>query len=332
MGIKNFNSILKNINYIKKTTFDKLNSKIIGIDFSLFLYRFIYNNNNPIECFLRQINLLFRHNILPVYVLDGDAPTEKNNILEKRAYKRQKLYEELCFFMNKKNENNSPTTNKNIDNQIIKLEKKSVIFTQTMVQDILYFFEILGIPVIRENEESDFILAQLSKNNKIDYILSDDSDLLVFGAKKVLKNFCIREENFQIYCLDNILDQLNIDYPKFVDMCILCGCDYTPKIKNMNCSKSLQLILQYSIIEEIIKNSEYDINIETIQKARNIFMKNIEKDKLELISQKIYKKRFQFNEIETFLKNHIDKKYLIPIFLFSCHKLENLPNLSNSHK
>jgi flap endonuclease-1 len=315
MGIKNLNSVIKES--MKKTTFNKLRGSIIGIDFSLFLYRFVYNKNNPIECFLRQVQMFFRHKILPVYVIDGDAPLEKQTILDKRAHTRQKLYDNIADLLDQQSENNSPTTSSRINSEISKLERRCVVFSQKQVQDILYFFELLGIPVIRENEEADFILAKLSAANKIDYILSDDSDVLAFGAKRVLKNFCIKEEKCELYVMEDILAKLGVTSQKFLDVCILCGCDYTMKIRNMNCGKSLQLILQWGSIEEVVNNTDYIINLEQIQKARELFEKNISAETMERISASIIKKNSKLEELEIFLREKIEKKYLIPIFMHS---------------
>jgi flap endonuclease-1 len=313
MGIKNLNSVIKES--MKKITFDKLRGSIIGIDFSLFLYRFVYNKNNPIECFLRQIHMFFRHKILPVYVIDGDSPLEKQNTLDKRAIKRQKMYDNIADLLEKQAENNSPNTTLRINSEISKLERRCVVFSQRQVQNILYFFELLGIPVIRENEEADFILAKLSAANKIDYILSDDSDVLAFGAKRVLKNFCIKEEKCDLYEMDNILASLGVPMQKFVDICILCGCDYTTKIRNINCVKSFQLILQWGTIEEVVKNTEYDIHLGQIQKARELFGKELSRETMERISAEILKKNCRLEELEKFLRANIEKKFLIPIFM-----------------
>ena len=315
MGIKNLNSVIKES--VKKITFDKLRGSIIGVDFSLFLYRFIYNKNNPIECFLRQIHLFFRHKILPVYVIDGDAPLEKRNILDKRAQNRQKMYRNIAELLEKQSGNNSPNTSSRINLEITKLERRCVVFSQKLVQDILYFFELVGIPVIRENEEADFILAKLSAANKIDYILSDDSDVLAFGAKNVLKNFCIKEEKCELYIMDDILATLEVSLEKFVDICIMCGCDYTTKIRNMNCGKSLQLILQWGSIEEVAKNTDYEINLGQIQKARELFGKELSGETMARITASIVKNNCRMEELEKFLKANIEKKFLIPLFMHS---------------
>jgi flap endonuclease-1 len=266
---------------------------------------------------LRQINLFFRHKILPVYVIDGDAPLEKRTTLDKRAQKRQKMYDNIADLLERQSENNSPNTSSRINSEITKFERRCVVFSQKQVQDILYFFELLGIPVIRENEEADFILAKLSAANKIDYILSDDSDVLAFGAKRVLKNFCIKEEKCELYDMGDILMSLGVPMQKFVDICILCGCDYTTKIRNMNCGKSLQLILLWGSIEEVVKNTEYEINLEQIQKARELFGKELSGETMDRISASIVKKNCRLEELEKFLRANIEKKFLIPIFMHS---------------
>jgi flap endonuclease-1 len=250
-----------------------------------------------------------------VYVIDGDAPLEKRSTLDKRAGKRQKMYDNIADLLELQSNNNSPNTSSRINAEITKFERRCVVFSQKQVQNILYFFELLGIPVIRENEEADFILAKLSAANKIDYILSDDSDVLVFGAKRVLKNFCIKEEKCELYDMGEILVTLGVPMQKFVDICILCGCDYTTKIRNMNCGKSLQLILQWGSIEEVAKNTEYEINLEQIEKARELFGKELSGETMARISASIVKKNCRLEELGNFLRANIEKKYLIPIFM-----------------
>ena len=115
--------------------------------------------------------------------------------------------------------------------------------------------------------------------------------------------------------MDDILVSLGVPMQKFVDICILCGCDYTAKIRNMNCGKSLQLILQWGSIEEVAKNTEYDIKLDQIVKARELFGKELSGETMARISASIVKKNFRLDELGVFLRANIEKKYLIPIFM-----------------
>jgi len=67
--------------------------------------------------------------------------------------------------------------------------------------------------------------------------------------------------------MDDILATLGVSMQKFVDIYILCSCN------NMNCGKSLQLILLWGSIEEVDKNTEYVIDLTQIWKARELFGK-----------------------------------------------------------
>jgi hypothetical protein len=83
----------------------------------------------------------------------------------------------------------------------------------------------------------------------------------------------------------------------------------------MNCSKSFQLITQYGSIEEVAKNTEYEINLEQIEKARELFGKELPEETMARISASIVKKNCRLEELGIFLRANIEKKYLIPIFM-----------------
>ena len=316
MGIKNLNTILKTIDEFPEIKIQQLGYSVVGVDFSLFIYRFMYNRNNPFECFLKQLTLFFNYNILPVYVFDGIAPEEKNDLLNKRANKRDKNAEELNKLIELKN-----IGMENLDDDIDKLEKRCVNIPRDIYQNLIYFFDICGLPIIQENYESDWILAKLSQNKLIDFILSEDSDIFVHGGLNLMKKFSLNNETTTVYDLNTILKKLDINHKQFIDLCILCGCDYCPKIKNLNAIKAYELIKEFQSIEEIILNiPSLSIDMQTIKAARNVFEKKICPLLLDKLSNKIIKKKFQYENIERFLNKNIDRKYLIQPFIRSCRK------------
>jgi len=67
--------------------------KIIVIDISIYLYKYLYNNQNYIISFIKQILRLLANGIKPIYIFDGAPPIEKQNILKDR-YMRKKNLEE----------------------------------------------------------------------------------------------------------------------------------------------------------------------------------------------------------------------------------------------
>jgi hypothetical protein len=79
----------------------------------------------------------------------------------------------------------------------------------------------------------------------------------------------------------------------------------------------LQLILLWGSIEEVAKNTDYVIDLNQIDKARELFGKELPGEIMERISAEIVRKNCQLDELEKFLRANIEKKFLIPIFMHS---------------
>ena len=316
MGIKNLNNSIKKYlkSDIKKIYIKNIQNSIIGIDLSIFLYRFIYNKSNPFECFLRQIMVFLSYNILPVYILDGKAPSEKRNTIDKRNYKRDKIVENIQHLENKLMTETDYSQKMEYQKMIEKLKKKCVFFSDDLINKITHFFDLMGIPYIREQSESDWLLANLSKENLIDYVLSEDTDMLAFGAKKILRNFSIREESFLLYDLEHILSELDISQEQLVDICILCGCDYMKKLSGCNCHKSIGNIKKYKNIENyLLSDNSNSIDISKIENTRNIFLRRLSHQEINKYRDSIIKENTNYIELEKFLLQHLEihKKYII---------------------
>ena len=91
MGINGLNLFLKNHipEITNKTDLSELRYKRVGIDTSIYLYKYKYNDNNLIELFLKQIYRLKLNGIIPIYIFDGIPPIEKKNIILIRKKKKK---------------------------------------------------------------------------------------------------------------------------------------------------------------------------------------------------------------------------------------------------
>lgn len=55
-------------------------------------------------------------------------------------------------------------------------------------------------------------------------------DALTFGTKILLRNLNSKKEPITEISYDTMLAGFEMDHTQFVDLCILCGCDYTDTI------------------------------------------------------------------------------------------------------
>ncbi len=86
MGIQYLNTYIKKNttkNAIYKVGLNHFRNKIIAIDTSIYLYRFLADDG-LLENMYLMLSLFKYYNITPIFVFDGKPPNQKNDIIEKR--------------------------------------------------------------------------------------------------------------------------------------------------------------------------------------------------------------------------------------------------------
>lgn len=212
-----------------------------------------------------------------------------------------------------------------------KAKNKSSSMSSYMIKDIKKFLDLLKIPYIHPEIEADLLCAYLVKQKIVDYCISNDMDMIAYGCPNIIRNLNFKNDDIDIYSLNNILYNLKMNYEKLVEFCILLGCEYTSRIIGINNELAFKLIHEYNSIDNIILHID-DIsdkykklyipqNFNFIN-SKNLFMKQIEYNfdkhcfdtmnkQLKTISNPINKDKY--NEIKNYC---IDKmpnitKYLI---------------------
>jgi len=346
MGIKNLRVILnqKCRNAINTRKLSCYAGMKIGIDLSIFLYKYLYNNGDHIEGLTRLILRLLKNQITPVFVLDGKPPKEKDETIQERKEKKEilsikKNIIDNCINM-EKNDFQSFKTNVNniiektnnetfiIDETELKLlydkttdelEKESDKITRKIIHVTSYhidsckkLFDLFGIKYIHQPCEAESLMAVLCKEKIIDACISEDTDILANGGFIFLRDFNADKNTVEEYCLEGILNGLEMKQEQFIDMCILCGCDYTTKINGIGPINAYKLILKYGNIETVIEyNKKYVIpNNFNYQKARELFKNPVDKNILDKIDKNICLNIPKYDELKVFLeKSKLKEKY-----------------------
>lgn len=276
MGIRGLTSLIKKYvpNAIKMRPINYFKGSTIAIDTSILLYKFRYSNTNPnshINGFLNKCLSYIKHGILPVFILDGKPPVEKNCIILKRSRHKQKIEKRILSI-----ESSAESSIEDKELQIKKLKKQIINVSNEHHKDTKELLTSLGFCVINSPSEAETVCALLQKNGIVNFTYSDDTDALVLGCNKVLRSGANNVSLDEID-LDTILNGLGLSSSEFVDLCILCGCDYCSTIPKLNYTTAYELISKYKNIEEIIENVKgtYSIPVNfDYQRARVIFNSN----------------------------------------------------------
>ena len=347
MGIKKLNKFLskkKNsiimhnsmTNFLKYIDHNNVYSekKIIAIDTSLYLYKYSYSYQNFLMGFINQISKLLDNNIIPIYVFEGTPPPEKNDIIQMRYDKRNKLKNRISLLKIEYDKCTHNNEKNKINMEISRLSKQIIHVNKHMTDQLKEMLDILNIKHINSIGESDGMCAYLYKNKFIDATISDDMDILVSGCNHMIK---FDKKQVLHYDLNHILNILNLDYDKFVDMCVIFGCDYIKPIPKLNNDRIYELILSNISLEQtiaVLNNTHINTKVQSLLetnkeinesvlnklyrnpqdyiKAKNIF---IYSDSNETLSDNFeiltYKKKINILKFDKFIYENIAdiKKY-----------------------
>jgi len=209
--------------------------------------------------FTRSARLL-ENGIKPVFVFDGKPPTMKGGELARRRELKEKAEAELAEAERRMEEAAAGTEEHNAAvEDINKAQRRMVKVTKEQNEDAKKLLRLMGIPVVEAPCEAEAQCAELCKSGKVWATGTEDMDALAFATPILLRKLNTPESKkepvIEIH-LEKVLgpDGLNLTVDQFIDLCILCGCDYCDSIRGIGSKTALKLIREHGNIETILKN------------------------------------------------------------------------------
>ena len=140
--------------------------------------------------------------------------------------------------------------------------QKAVDVTPEMARQFIEQLKINKIQYVVAPYEADAQLAYLERKGMIQGIISEDSDLLVFGAKRLLTKLdqhgdCV-EINRDDFTACKEISLVGWSDAEFRRMAILSGCDYLASINNMGLKTAYRLVRKYKSIERVVQILQFD--------------------------------------------------------------------------
>ena len=180
----------------------------------------------------------------PLYVFDGAPPEAKKEELARRAGKRGDATAEL-----------EAAKEAGDAEAIEKFAKRTVKVTRQHNEECKRLLTLMGVPVVDAPSEAEAQCAELVKGGLAYAVATEDMDVLTFGTPRVVRNLMApasQGKDPTEYDLAAALDGLGLTHAQFVDMCILCGCDYAGTLKGVGPTRALSLIKEHGTIEAVL--------------------------------------------------------------------------------
>jgi len=227
MGIKNLNRFLRENctnKSINKVHLKQFANKIIVIDTSIYLYRFL-SDEALLENMSLMISIFKSYKITPVFVFDGKPPPEKKQLLIQRLMEKKEAEEK---FLNIQSTIESVTENEKLSllMEMDKLKRQFIRVTEDDIRKTKDLMDLHGITYYESLGEADELCAYFVKNRKAWGCLSDDMDMFLYGCQYVLRNISLVHHTVLFYNTRKILNELEMTEKEFCQIMVLSGTDY----------------------------------------------------------------------------------------------------------
>jgi len=218
--------------------------------------------------------------ILPVFIFDGGSYHENKKIY---AHVRRKSGRERAKERLESLEKEIAKLDLSIRN-ISYLETKKKLLCQTETPDqemdaMKNTLFALGIPCFQAEYEAEKLCSQLCFEGKVDAVISSDSDNLPHGCLFLITRIRLTDEGEMADCISllDLLESMNLSFQSFVDLCIMCGCDYNTNIPSIGINRAYKLIKECGSIEnlpEYFNRIKLDTSYLDYETCRKIFSLN----------------------------------------------------------
>lgn len=254
MGVKGLLGLLKSIQ--KQTSLKSYAGQTLGIDAFGWLHRgatgcaYQLAAGKPttfyITYVLNRVRMLLDFGITPYLVFDGDAVPSKKDTNSKRREEREAAKElGLMLFKSGKKD------------QAQQELQKAVTITPQMTYNLIEELRRMNVQVLVAPYEADAQLVYLEKIGVIDGIISEDSDLLVFGAQRLITKLDQHGSCAEIRRADLMLNK-TVSFAGWSDsmfrrMAILSGCDYLKNINGIGLKTAHDFVKRHKEIAKIMR-------------------------------------------------------------------------------
>jgi 5'-3' exonuclease len=206
--------------------------------------------------FLEFLREWWNHNIVPVFVFDGEAPIEKMETRKTRRDAQAKTLEKLQNVQAKIKAQDPLFVS---DSDLMEW-KKCLINVWDVPEDFHANFKAilhyLCLPVLQAKYEGEQLCAMLAREKKVSAVFSTDTDVLVYGGSLLIIGFGPLEYVEGKYIrkckgtfLESILEELKYTQEQFRNLCILAGCDYNTNMRKVAITTAHKLLERYASIE-----------------------------------------------------------------------------------
>ncbi|ORY04915.1 PIN domain-like protein [Basidiobolus meristosporus CBS 931.73] len=149
-----------------------------------------------------------------------------------------------------------------------------------MIADIQDLLRLFGIPYVVAPMEAEAQCAELLKLSLVDGVVTDDSDVFLFGATKIYRNMFNQAKFVECYQSSDLEREMKLDQEKLISLAYLLGSDYTEGVSGIGVVNAMEILNEWSGEEGLERFRDWWKDLTSIstdspvrKKLRNILKK-----------------------------------------------------------
>ena len=136
---------------------------------------------------------------------------------------------------------------------------------------------LFGIPYITAPMEAEAQCAELASLGLVDGVITDDSDVFLFGAQRVFKNMFNQSKTVECFLLSDLSRELGLDRDTLVRLAYLLGSDYVEGLPGIGPVVAMELLKEFPGIDGLHKFKDWWLKVQrgtdTLEDSKSKFRK-----------------------------------------------------------
>ncbi|CDF34814.1 unnamed protein product [Chondrus crispus] len=259
MGINGLLPILKSIREQKHVK--EFARTRVGVDVYGWLHRGVYtcasklcrgvDTDLYVEYCMHRVRMLIHFGATPVIVFDGAALPMK---ADTHAERRERRADALAKAEAAAAKGNSRAAED--------WYQKACPVTPQMARQVIRQLRRMNVEYVVAPYEADAQLAWMMQSGYVQSVITEDSDLLVYGASKVLYKMT-KTGDGDLYQTKNLpaldsISMLNFSDDMFLYMCVCSGCDFFKGVNGLGMKKAHTMVKKYRTMGRLIHAIRHD--------------------------------------------------------------------------
>lgn len=155
--------------------------------------------------------------------------------------------------------------------------------SQIMVNECQQLLKFFGLPYVTAPMEAEAQCAELVNLGLVDGIVTDDSDVFLFGGTRVYKNMFNQAKFVECYLASDLEKEYSLTRPKLIDIAHLLGSDYTEGLPSVGPVTALEILSEFENLEAFsewwgtVQLGQPGSSVDTTSPFRRKFRKNAAK-------------------------------------------------------